>query len=644
MGRMTIHAMNTAARAGMARLARDRSGNTLPMIAAAIAPLLAMIGGGIDMGRSYLTETRLQQACDAGVLAARKKLGSTIAADGNVPAEVAIVGNRFFNVNFRPGAYGSTNRNFQMTLEDDYSVSGVASADVPTSIMRIFGYSQVPVEVDCQASLNFSNTDVMLVLDVTGSMNQKAHPTDPLNKIDSLKNTVRSFYNTVQASAAPGVRIRYGFVPYSTNVRVGQLLEDDWVVDEWTYQSREAHSTSTNTTTRVTWENFHYLDGGYNQTIVSTYSPTYHNAGFESGTGYYSCDTAPPNDTYNASYNRESLVDEAYEGPPAGTRRIEHYTRVANGYDYWVNFNGVTCEVTRAEYTGYTDEYDQITTPVYAGQTDWRYAPITRDVSNWRTQTAGCIEERSTYEIDDYDNVDFTRALDLDIDTVPTAGDPDTQWRPQYPGIIYARSLNSVNSNNFTVDPVISNNDFFMPNWEIGLVACPAAARKLAPIASLAALNTYLDTLQAGGATYHDIGMIWGARLLSPTGLFAAENADVDGRPTSRHMIFLTDGETAPHDVAYGAYGLEPLDQRRWRSQALSGSLTSVVENRFKVACAEARKRNITVWVISFGLHMNDIMTECAGSDHAFEADTASELNEAFDKIAKAMGDLRISR
>ena len=40
----------------LTRLARDRSGNTLAMIAAGIFPLLAMVGGGVDMGRSYLAQ------------------------------------------------------------------------------------------------------------------------------------------------------------------------------------------------------------------------------------------------------------------------------------------------------------------------------------------------------------------------------------------------------------------------------------------------------------------------------------------------------------------------------------------------------------------------------------------------------------
>ena len=46
------------------RLLRDPRGNALGLIAAALIPLLAMTGGAIDMGRSYLSQSRLQQACD----------------------------------------------------------------------------------------------------------------------------------------------------------------------------------------------------------------------------------------------------------------------------------------------------------------------------------------------------------------------------------------------------------------------------------------------------------------------------------------------------------------------------------------------------------------------------------------------------
>ena len=83
------------------------------------------------------------------------------------------------------------------------------------------------------------------------------------------------------------------------------------------------------------------------------------------------------------------------------------------------------------------------------------------------------------------------------------------------------------------------------------LSSCPAPASPLAQMTA-AQVDEYLSSLTPEGSTYHDIGMIWGARMLSPTGIFADENADHAGKPTNRNLIFLTDGETAPLDLAYG--------------------------------------------------------------------------------------------
>jgi hypothetical protein len=108
-------------------------------------------------------------------------------------------------------------------------------------------------------------------------------------------------------------------------------------------------------------------------------------------------------------------------------------------------------------------------------------------------------------------------------------------------------------------------------------------------------------------------------------------------------MIFLTDGETAPLDLSYGTYGIEGIDRRRW-SPSSALSLTEVVEKRFAVACAEAKARNITVWVIGFGVGLNPVMTECAGAGHSFEAADAAELQDVFSKIAAQMGELRVTK
>ncbi len=636
----------------LTRLVKDRAGNTLAMIAAGIFPLLAMVGGGVDMGRTYLSQSRLQQACDSGVLAARKKLGSAVVLDGEVPADVSTVGNRFFSLNFGEGAYGTKDRSFEMTLESDYAISGEAHVVVPTSIMNLFGYDEIAVDVNCSAKLNFSNMDVMFVLDTTGSMLDKATAGDPKNKIDTLRDVVKSFHTQIETAKSPGTRVRYGFLPYSTNVNVGTLLKSDWVVDDWDYHGRQAKSTGVSYPVDQYQTDYTYISG------TSVAIPSYTTTG-----------ACPPYSVVWTDLGSGTNPD----GSTYGTTQL-------NGDDVWCNVSadGASKTVSGVRYTNYTYSWvTKKTGTVMYDEYKWQYKLINQSTAPFKGTTGndvlktgmiqlpmygypsptpanldiwfnGCIEERDTYEIDDYSAVDLTKALDLDIDLVPSPGNtPEarrTQWRPLLGEISFEPEIWWDGTGSFAKSPAATTNDYLMARWA-GLSACPSPAQKLQEM-DASAVSGYVDSLVAEGSTYHDIGMIWGGRLLSPTGLFAGENADVAGKTTSRHMIFLTDGETAPLDLSYGTYGIEPLDTRRWDPKKPVDNLTlaEVVEKRFGVACSEVKKRNITVWVIGFGVGLNPVMTDCAGPGHSFEATNAAELEDVFSKIATQLGDLRISK
>ena len=85
-----------------ARLRNCQTGNAGLIIAASVVPLIGMIGGGFDMGRIYASNTRLQHACDASVLAGRKAMsGNVFSAANKSTAE------RFFKFNFPEGKYGT---------------------------------------------------------------------------------------------------------------------------------------------------------------------------------------------------------------------------------------------------------------------------------------------------------------------------------------------------------------------------------------------------------------------------------------------------------------------------------------------------------------------------------------------------------
>ena len=155
----------------MARLGKDVRGNTMAIMGAALIPLAGMVGGGVDIARMYIVKTRLQHACDAGALAGRKAMGGgtwaqTVNGVQNYPN---IAAGKFFDANYQSDAYGASGLTRTFT-ENAGKVSGTASATLPMTLMKIFGRSTETLSVTCDAEMRLPNTDVMFVLDTTGSM------------------------------------------------------------------------------------------------------------------------------------------------------------------------------------------------------------------------------------------------------------------------------------------------------------------------------------------------------------------------------------------------------------------------------------------------------------------------------------------
>ncbi|MEC3910893.1 TadE/TadG family type IV pilus assembly protein [Sphingobium sp. CR2-8] len=152
----------------LATLLRNQAGNTLAIMAIALIPLAGMIGGGLDMSRGYLAKTRLQNACDAGVLAGRKVMATKGVIDDAVRTEVR----KYTTFNF-PTGYLGTNlvaTDINPTLGANEQIDLSLSATVPTAVMQLFGKNSISVTATCSARNDYTNIDIMLVLDTTGSM------------------------------------------------------------------------------------------------------------------------------------------------------------------------------------------------------------------------------------------------------------------------------------------------------------------------------------------------------------------------------------------------------------------------------------------------------------------------------------------
>lgn len=577
----------------MARLARDRRGNTLAIMAAMLIPLAGFCGVAIDTARLYVVKTRLQQACDAGVLAGRKFMTDTSTSNTTLDSTASARAQEFFKNNFNTGWFRTASATFTATKTVDAQVAGSAQSAVPMTIMAMFGMPSQTITVTCEARFDVADTDVMFVLDTTGSMaclpqdsdstcnsyvgantaKSYSRPADgsasgnlsvagypgstayyvPENsggsRIAALRTAVLNFYDTMASSADPTTHIRYGFVTYTSTVNAGKAIMDlspAYMVGgsgsantQWNYESREA-------------------------------------------TGTYS--NGKPNFYYS-------------------TRNLDVRSYVAG---------------------------NSVTDP----------SKVDGTVNRW----AGCIEERATTA----GTMNFNQAAlpaDLDPDLVPNSN-IDTQWRPMWPEVFYARwNYGSRNTVTATGDTSSHPNIGSASYMQLGYVSCGKPVSRLAEMSKTQVSNYVNATdFRPLGGTYHDTGMIWGTRMLSPSGPFKNDTKAWPNRPEpNRVIVFLTDGDMSPSLNVYGMYANEYYD--RLVSGGDTGNLKAYHNARFLAACAAAKARNIQVWTVAIDSSATDEMKACATTpSQALATTSGTGLSTAFASIAKQVAMLRVSK
>ncbi len=652
-------------------LAKDPTANTIVIAAASLVPLVGMVGGAVDASRYYMTTTRLQAACDAGALAARRAM----ADDTFDPAVHGDIGDRFFEQNYSDGMFGMENLTNAYTSNGDGEVKGTASGKLPNTLMQIFGFEDFDVSVSCSADINISNSDIMFVLDVTGSMNcapdnpgggNCGNTEDTGSKIEGMRAAVMSFYDTVEASTSPNAQVRYGVVPYASNVNVGGALRDEWMARNHTFQSRVANF-------RV--DQTDWVQIAANIIEVRETSPgstSYRESEEANSVTAAECAALRPADDimFDDELGPYGQISQTIDGNIRTTRYDDQNERVLRregfadfnengnsgsgkctyGYDIFPGTGAAIWDLVE-EFTETVvfDNYtyrpiDTAAPPANQhGQPGWEDVDLTTLYDDNVIQMPvgtngamvdvtwdGCIEEADTLNTADFDSNtdDFN---DLDLNLVPDAD--DEFWKPILPTATWRRTDNGNNTQGWLTQ-----------TWNEGRpgYSCPAAAIQLTDI-SRTDLETYVDSLQGRSNTYHDIGMIWGARFIAPNGIFNSQNATApNGDAIARHIVFMTDGLLAPNVEVYGTYGIEWWDRRITTDGGWTQARDRHAE-RFQIACQKARNENITVWVVAFGTTLTDNLRDCASPGRAFQASDTATLTTRFKEIAQQIAALRLT-
>ncbi|QIQ86053.1 Tad domain-containing protein [Erythrobacter sp.] len=635
-------------------LVSDETANTIVISAMALFPLMAMVGGGVDASRYYMAQSRLQAACDAGALAARRAM-----ADDTFNQEHKTIGLNFFDQNYTDGTFGLENRQRDYTASPDGEVNGIASGTLPTTIMSAFGYEKFDITVECTADINISNTDIVFVVDVTGSMNcapdnpgggSCGNTPDPGSKIEGLRDAVMTFYDTVVDSTSPAAQVRYGMVPYASNVNVGAELmaaNPAWLAQSHTYQSREANvdtviewiEIATNVTNVVPEGDEEYL--GVSRSWQRTYSSS-------------ACSGLEPDDLFNLIRTdlgtHQGVISQTVDGTIRTTSYRDDNETIWNAYAYSNYYSGSGwCEYGWQVYEDRADVFFDIVEEYREEDVfqSWTYKPVTFDLTTLYDDNRielpignngsmasvdwdGCIEEADTVAATSFNPVP-AGANDLDVNLVPD--DPTEYWKPVLRNATWKRE-----DGGNVLGELTQTWDENRPGY-----SCPAPAFRLRDI-TRTELQSYVDALDARSSTYHDIGMIWGARFISPNGIFSADNATApNGDAISRHIVFMTDGILSPSTELYTTYGIEWWD-RRVTDNGSNNQARSRHAERFQAACRAARNQNISVWVVAFGTTLTQNLIDCATPGRAFTADDSAQLRDRFEEIAQRIAALRLTQ
>ena len=148
-------------------------------------------------------------------------------------------------------------------------------------------------------------------------------------------------------------------------------------------------------------------------------------------------------------------------------------------------------------------------------------------------------------------------------------------------------------------------------------------------------LLDHVDTMTPHGNTLGNIGMVWGARLISPEAPFEEAN-DWDDPYWRKAVVMMTDGNNT-RDGTYSSF---------WFRNKHGLTVTDF-NQRFEETCTALKEKGVTIYTVTFssGISENtkDYYKRCASSEgQHHDAPTQEDLIEVFETISRELSNLHI--
>jgi Flp pilus assembly protein TadG len=171
-----------------------------------------------------------------------------------------------------------------------------------------------------------------------------------------------------------------------------------------------------------------------------------------------------------------------------------------------------------------------------------------------------------------------------------------------------------------------------------------------------------LDAMVAKGFTNIHEGLMWGWRVLSPGKPFT-QGAPYETQNVRKYIVLMTDGvntiyrkgRTNINRTDYTAYGYATKNRLAANANTMSeDELEDAMDDRLETACENAKNDDplhpgkITIFTVAFQVNDEDtlqLLQDCATAPaNAKTAGSGTELNQAFQEIARDLGQLRLTQ
>ncbi len=183
------------------RFARDEEGSFIVFSLFLFVCMMLAVGLGIDVMRTEMARTRLQNTADAAVLAAASMEQSIDPR--------TVVEDYFERAGLAANLEGVT-----VAQGPNYkTVTAHTNTKTPMYFLGLVGIDKMEATSAGTASAGYTDVEVSLVLDITGSMGSN-------NKLPNLKVAAKDFIDTVLDPSQPG-SVSLSLVPYSAQVNIG---------------------------------------------------------------------------------------------------------------------------------------------------------------------------------------------------------------------------------------------------------------------------------------------------------------------------------------------------------------------------------------------------------------------------------------